>query len=486
MPAIVEKYSSETRAALCDTIAYRIGNLLQKGLSELMQKKPNFVVILTDDQGYQDIGCFGSPLIKTPNLDRMAGEGTRFTSFYTQPICGPSRAALMTGCYPLRVAERDNIKNVHPVLHSNEITMAELLKPHGYATAMIGKWDLAGHAPRVTDILQQDLLPHCRGFDMHFGTPASNDRWARTALLENGRVLEDPIDLTQSTTRRYADKAIAFMRKHKSEPFFVYLAPNMPHIELHAGRDFVGRSARGLYGDVIEELDHAVGMIINELHALDLARETYLIFASDNGPWLCKGSHGGSSDPLRSGKLSTWEGGPRVPCIMWAPGRIPEGKVCHEIATSMDILPTFAELAGVKTPDDRVIDGRSILHLLQGRYGEADPKKNYFYYIRSHLQAVRREQWKLILARPEDPVWLAPFSPNTHIAPWDDIGVEKPMLYDLGKDIAETRDVADTYPRVVGELLDLAEEARQDIGDYDRKGAGARFFDDAPPRPDIV
>ncbi|MFW5728262.1 MAG: sulfatase [Spirochaetota bacterium] len=451
-----------------------------------MSRVPNYIIILTDDQGYADVGCYGSRLIRTPNLDRLAATGMCFTDFYAQPICGPSRAALMTGCYPLRVAERGNVKHIHPVLHEQEITLAEYLKPLGYATAMIGKWDLAGHQSRVTEELQMDLLPHHRGFDLYFGTPASNDRWERTALLENGDVVEDPIRLDRSTTARYADRAVAFIEQHAAEPFFLYLAPNMPHVELHAGEEFEGRSRRGLYGDVVEELDHAIGRIVETVVRLGIAYDTCIVFASDNGPWLQEGSNGGTAYPLRSGKVSTWEGGPRVPCIMWAPGRIPEGEVCREIATTMDLVPTFASLSGFDLPTDRAIDGQDIGCLLRGQFDAADRDRSYFYYLRTHLQAVRRGKWKLILPRPEEPLWLKPFAPNTHIAKWDDIGVERPILYDIVHDIGEHRDVADEHPQIVESLLALANEARADIGDYDRVGGGARFFDGNERRPDAA
>lgn len=453
-------------------------------------RPPNFLIVFTDDQGYNDLGCQGSPLIRTPRLDRMAAEGMRFTSFYAQPICGPSRAALMTGCYPMRVAQRGNLKHLHPVLHADEITIAEVLRPRGYATAMIGKWDLAGHTNRA---FQRDLLPGHQGFDMHFGTPTSNDNWGGTVLLRDGRVIEDPIRQEETTTKRYTDEAIRFMRKNRSQPFFVYLAHSMPHTALHAGDDFRGKSRRGLYGDVIEEIDHNVGRLLDELESLELVEQTYVLFTSDNGPWLIKNrdkaqgslpeDHGGSAAPLRSGKVSTWEGGVRVPCIAWAPGRVPAGSVCDKLASTLDVLPTLAALAGAEPPSDRVIDGRDIRHLLGGRFQEADPDRVYYYYFLTHLQAVRQGRWKLHLPRPERPPWLGPFAANNHIAPADDVGFERPVLYDLDADIAESTDVAAEHPEVVARLLALAEEARKDIGDHDRVGRNMRFFDPATPRP---
>ncbi len=453
------------------------------------ERPPNFVVFFVDDLGYNDVGCFGSKTIKTPHIDRLAAEGMKFTSFYAQPICGPSRAAIMTGSYPMRVAERNNDKNIHPILHAEEITIAEVLKPLGYASAMIGKWDLARHANRN---YFEDLLPRGQGFDMHFGTPSSNDSNTKTVLLRDGKVIENPAQ--QATlTKRYGDEALTFIRKNQAKPFFIYLATNMPHTALHASGDFVGKSKRGLYGDTVEEIDFNIGRVVELLRELKLVENTYVLFTSDNGPWLIKNSehrqgalpadHGGSALPLRSGKVSTWEGGVRVPTIFWAPGRIPAGKVCDKLAATVDVLPTFAALAGTKPPADRVLDGEDIAHLLQGDFERATPEKTYHYYFRTHLQAVRQGRWKLHLPRPENPPWLKPFSPNRHIAPADDIGFENPLLYDLDADIGETTNVAAMHPDVVARLLHVAEAARTDIGDYDRIGKNQRFFDERPRRP---
>lgn len=454
---------------------------------------PNFVIIFADDLGYGDVSCFGSKAIRTPNLDRMAAEGMRFTSFYAQPVCGPSRAAIMTGCYPLRVAERSNVKNIHPILHEREITIAELLRPLGYATAMIGKWDLAKHTNRGFHV---DLLPQGQGFDSHFGTPSSNDNWARTVLLRDGKVVEDPIRQDVTTTERYADEAIAFIKHNKKQPFFVYLCPNMPHTALHVSDRFRGKSERGLYGDVIEEMDFHVGRVLDTLRSEQLAERTYVLFTSDNGPWLIKNrghrqgigaeDHGGSASPLRSGKVSTWEGGVRVPCVFWSPGQIPASGTCDELASTLDVLPTIAALAGTKVPDDRTIDGEDIRHLLAGESDQVNQDKVFCYYFLTHLQAVRHGKWKLHLPRPERPPWLRPFTPNRHIHPSDDIGIARPMLFDLESDVSETTDLADKQPQIVKRLLAIAEAAREDIGDYNRIGKGARFFDDGPRRPNAA
>lgn len=456
-------------------------------LSFAAERPPNLVIIFTDDQGYQDVGCFGSPDIRTPRLDRMAEEGMRFTSFYAQPICGPSRAALMTGCYPLRVAERGNIKNVHPVLHSDEITIAEILKTRDYATACFGKWDLAKHAQEG---FFMDLFPTRQGFDYFYGTPTSNDRVAN--LYRNEELIEPKSDMS-TLTRRYTDEAIGFMRKNKDRPFFVYLPHTMPHTRLDASAEFKGRSKRGLYGDVIEEIDFNVGRILDAINEMGVADNTYVLFTSDNGPWLIKNKdhadghlpadHGGSAGPLRSGKVSAFDGGVRVPTILWSPGRVPAGEMCDKLASTLDILPTFAALAGAEPPKDRVIDGEDIRHLFQGQFDQANPDKAFFYYLRVHLQAVRQGNWKLHLPRDKEPIGAAPFSRNTHIAPADRIGFSAPFLVDLDNDIGETKNVAAKHPDVVKRMLVLAEKMREDLGDYDRVGKNMRFFDPIDPRP---
>ena len=450
--------------------------------------KPNFIIIFTDDQGYEDVGCFGSPGIRTPRLDAMAAEGMKFTSFYAQPICGPSRAALMTGCYPMRVAERGNVKQIHPVLHSDEITIAEVLKTRGYATACFGKWDLAKHAQTG---FFMDLFPTRQGFDYFYGTPTSNDRVAN--LYRNEELIEPETDMS-TLTRRYTDEAIGFIEKHSGEPFFVYIPHTMPHTRLDASPQFKGKSKRGLYGDVIEEIDFNVGRILDAINELELADKTYVLFTSDNGPWLIKnkdhadgrlpGDHGGSAGPLRSGKVSTFEGGVRVPTILWGPGRVPAGKTCDKLASTLDLLPTFASMAGAEVPDDRVVDGEDITHLFHGQFEKANPDKAYFYYLRVHLQAVRQGNWKLHLPREKEPVGAAPFSNNTHIAPADRVGFNKPFLVDLMNDLGETTNVAAQNPEVAERLLGLAEVMREDLGDYDRVGTNMRFFDPLDSRPE--
>ncbi len=451
-------------------------------------EKPNIILIFIDDQGYQDLGCFGSPNIKTPNIDRMADEGMRFTDFYAQTVCGPSRAALMTGSYPLRVATEKNRVDVHPYLHSSEVTIAEVVKEAGYATAAFGKWDLAGHT-QDRKRYSLALLPTKQGFDYFFGTPTSND--SRVNLIRNDTVIEEETDMSQ-LTKRYTDEAIGFIKRSKEKPFFVYLAHTMPHIRLEVSEPFKGKSEGGIYGDVIEELDWNVGRIFKTLKEEGLDQSTYVFYMSDNGPWYLGRSeghlkrigpnaeaHGGSAYPLRGAKTSVWEGGLRVPCIMWAPGKIPEGAVSGEIASTMDMLPTIATIAGGEVPTDRVIDGRDLSRIIHGVAEEGRPAKEFYYYQRTQLRALRVGRWKLHLPSVADKKW------GHYSKAEDDIDIESPMLFDLNTDVAETTDVSARHPEIVAELLERAEHAREDIGDFDRIGKNARFFDSDPKRPDI-
>ncbi len=424
--------------------------LSERGWCE--ERPPNFVVIFTDDQGYQDIGCFGSPLIKTPHLDRMASEGVRFTSFYSaNSVCSPSRAALLTGCYPTRVGIPGVLFPRHTVgLNSEEITLAELLKEKNYATVCIGKWHL-GHKP--------DFLPTRHGFDSYFGIPYSNDMTidpsaeiASEAVLREGvtleqirtekpkknwvplmrdeQVIEYPVD--QSTlTKRYTDEAINFITKNSEKPFFLYLPHTMPHIPLFVSEEFRGKSDRGLYGDTIEEIDASTGRILETIKSLGIDEHTLVIYTSDNGPWKLKNDHGGHADPLRGYKFSTYEGGMRVPCIMRWPGKIPAGVSCDEIAATIDLLPTLSFLAGVDVPSDRVIDGQDISKLMRAPETNESPHTAYFYYRGKNLQAVRQGDWKLRREKR---------------------GVE---LFNLHTDLSETTNVANQHPELVNELLEL-------------------------------
>ena len=413
------------------------------------RENPNVVLIFTDDQGYQDLGCFGSPNIKTPNVDRMAEEGMKFTDFYVAaPVCSPSRAALLTGCYPIRTGVTGVLFPGHKngLIHEKK-TLAEILKDCGYATACIGKWHLGTGARAVGGLPDHaEFMPTRRGFDFYYGIPYSNDMHP-TPLIRNLETLEEPAK--QATlTKRYTEQAVRFIRENKDRPFFLYLPHTMPHVPLAASERFRGKSERGLYGDVIEELDWSTGEILKTLRDLGLDEKTLVIYTSDNGPWLGKGKHGGSAKPLRDGKFHTWEGGFRMPCVMRWPGRIPAGKVCKEMALSMDLAPTIAALAGADLPEDYDMDGASILPLMEDRSGAKTPHEAFFYYRGKRLEAVRAGKWKLILyqgAQKGQP--------------------KKPLqLYDLRADISESRNLADDHPDVVNRLTALAVAGHKRLG----------------------
>lgn len=438
-------------------------------------ESPNFIILLADDQGYQDLGCYGSPDIKTPRIDQMAREGIRFTNFYAQPVCGPSRKAILSGCYPLRTASSslEERKTPHPRLESSEITIAEILKAEGYATAAYGKWDIDGRFKFASD----ELLPNHQGFDYYYGAPDDGMK----KFMENGKRIK-PIS-PELRTRTYTDKAISFIKENRDQPFFAYVAYHMPHVELAASKEFKGKSAGGLYGDVIEELDYNVGRILDTLVEEGLDQNTYVIFASDNGPWYLGNSprhikkygssenadkQGGSALPLRGDKTTSWDGGFRVPSIMWAPGRIPAGQVSSEIATTLDILPTFTKLAGGTVPTDRVIDGHDISPILHGVPGAVSPTEAFYYYVRDSLHAVRVGQWKLHVPHEQDRFWERFYRDG------DFIEVTEPLLYNLDNDIGETTNVAAAHPEVVARLMKYIEFARKDIGDGDRIGENAR------------
>jgi len=448
-------------------------------------EKPNFIVILVDDLGYNDLSSYGSPHIETPNIDRMADEGIRFTNFYSQNVCGPSRAALLTGNYPIRVAEPGNRKNQHTVLHPREFTIGELLKQQGYATACIGKWHLAGRGEGRqgpgTGPYPAELMPNAQGFDYFFGTPAHNgytrkiESWM-TELQRNGQVLEREASM-DTITKRETEEALTFVRAHREKPFFLYLAYNMTHVVLGASPEFRGSSRRGLYGDSVREIDHGVGQLLETLKELDLDEKTLVVFTSDNGPWV-EGhlrEHGGSAFPLRGYKMTTWEGGARVPGIMRWPGKIRGGQVNGEIASTLDLFPTFAALAGTKVPDDRKLDGVDLSQFLLGR-SASSRQDTFFHYSWTFLQAVRKGDWKLVVPRPANPPWTSWYGRMID-------AVKEPQLYNLAADVSEMNDVAAQYPGKVTELTHLYQLARNELGDYNLVGSGARFFDPDPPLP---
>ena len=439
----------------------------------LEKRPPNVVVIFTDDQGYQDVGCFGAKGIRTPNLDRMAAEGMRFTDFYAaQAVCSASRAALLTGCYPNRIGILGALFPKSKIgIHSNEITIPMLLKSRGYATAMFGKWHL-GDSP--------EFLPTRHGFDEYYGLPYSNDmrpkhpntnfNFPPLPVIEADRVIATNPDQSR-LTGTYTDRAIRFIEAHRDTPFCLYVAHNMPHVPLYASERFRGRSQRGLYGDVIEEIDDSVGRILQTLRQRGLDQNTLVIFTSDNGPWLVYGDHGGSAGPLREGKGTSFDGGMREPCIAWWPGKIPAGTVCREVAGTIDVLPTIARITGAPLPADRVIDGRDLSPLLFGTRGARSPHEAFFFYWDRELQGVRSGPWKLHFPHsyPKPVVFGKEGLPGR--ATTQKIG---PALYHLESDPGETRDVAADHPAVVRRLEALAESCRDDLGDSRTGRVGRR------------
>ena len=424
--------------------------------------RPNIIIILTDDQGYGDLGCYGSPSIRTPNIDRMAAEGVRFTDFYSgAEVCTPSRTALLTGRYPLRSGMAGNRRVLFPNsaggLPPAEVTLAEALKARAYTTAHIGKWHLGIHA---------GSRPQDQGFDSTFGLPYSNDMDARpgitakdrfsahppadgwnVALQRNGEVMERPADQT-TLTKRYTEEALRVIAAANDKPFFIYLAHSMPHTPLFASPAFKGKSRRGIYGDVIEEIDWSTGEILAALRRAGLAENTFVFFTSDNGPWLTEGAQGGSAGPLREGKGSTWEGGMRVPGIAWMPGRV-RPAVTSEPASSLDLYPTALALAGAPSPTGVALDGLDLLPLLVGQ--RALPERPYFFYRGTELFACRLGEWK---AHFRTQSGYGQPQPDVHATP---------LLFRLPHDPSEKYDVAATHVDVLTRIASAVTAHRATI-----------------------
>lgn len=499
-------------------------------------RPPNVILIVADDLGYSDLGCYGSATIRTPNLDRLAREGTRFTSFYVaQAVCSASRAALMTGCYPNRVGMQGALNHTSKEgIHPDELLLPEMFKKHGYATAIHGKWHL-GTAPM--------FHPMKHGFDEFWGIPYSNDNskyhpslaaeMPPLPLYDDEKVQTDP-DQTQFT-RRITEKAVSFIRRNEKKPFFLYVPHVMPHVPIFASARFKGRSPNGLYADVVEELDWSVGMILAAVDQAHVAENTLVIFMSDNGPFLSYGNHAGKAAPLREGKLTSYEGGVRVPFITRWPGQVAAGKVNGELITAMDLLPTFTHLveavdgpvknaaapapnpepaliktgaAQPKAGEERLvestpdkapatpvlkIDGVDVTDILLGKEGAKGPHEAIAIYAGGELQAIRSGEWKLHFAHP----YITPHAtPGLDGKPsnWENMkpaaitqsGIEgiatrhgyqvaqQPLaLYNLKDDIGELTDLAATHPDVVARLQKLAEPFRQQLGDSLTKTAGS-------------
>jgi arylsulfatase A-like enzyme len=424
-------------------------------------EQPNFVIIFCDDLGYGDLASYGHPTIRTPNLDRMASQGMRFTDFYVAAsVCTPSRAALLTGRLPIRSGMCSDTRRVlfpdsAGGLPQSEWTLAEALKVEGYRSACIGKWHL-GHLPAH--------LPTRNGFDYYFGIPYSNDmdrteaappgaakslepkvEWWNVPLMRNEEVIERPAD-QHTITRRYTEEAVEFIRRNRARPFLLYLAHSMPHVPLFASDRFEGTSARGLYGDVVEEIDWSVGEVLAALQREGVAERTLVVFTSDNGPWLTQDLAGGSAGLLREGKGSTWEGGMRVPAIAWWPGRIQPGVVNASLLSTLDLLPTFVSMAGGRLPGDRVFDGVDVSRVMLE--GTGSPRRVMFYYRGTHLYAVRHDSYKAHYVTQSA---YGGDRPNRH---------EPPLLFHLGHDPSEKHDVASEHPDVLAGIAREVEAHR--------------------------
>jgi arylsulfatase A-like enzyme len=421
----------------------------------LAADKPNVVIIFIDDMGYGDIGPYGATKQKTPQLDRMAAEGMKLTSFYAAPVCSVSRAQLLTGCYGPRI----DVPGVYGPggargLNPKEITIAEHLKDLGYATLCVGKWHVGD---------QPEFLPTKQGFDGYFGIPYSNDMQRKSTatgeivspLLRDDKVAELLTDDQQGRiVERYTDEAVRFITANKDKPFFLYLPHTAIHTPIHPGEKFRGKSSNGRVGDWVEELDWSTGRVLDTLRELKLAENTLVVFTSDNGPWLVKGADSGSAGPLRGGKGSTWEGGVRVPTIAWWPGKIAPNTAVDAIAGTIDLLPTAVSVAGGTVPPQPVIDGRDLSPLLFGKTKDS-PRGVHYYFAGYNLQAVRKGPWKLAVA-PQNETMGRDALP--------DAATKEPRLYNLAQEIGEKTNLAAAHPEIVKELTALADAITAEIG----------------------
>jgi arylsulfatase A len=442
-------------------------------------ERPNLVLIFIDDLGYADIGPFGATRYATPNLDRLAAEGRRFTDFQvSSAVCSASRAALMTGCYHRRIGIAGALGPLaEHGIHHDEVTLSEICRQQGYATACIGKWHL-GHHPK--------FLPLQHGFDTYFGLPYSNDMWPfhpqfvnlpaesperkrnypSLPLIQDNRVVDADVTAEdqQMLTTWYTERAVAFIEQQRDQPFFLYVSHSMVHVPLHVSDRFRGRSGQGLFGDVMLEVDWSIGEIVAALDRRQLSGRTLVIFTSDNGPWLSYGHHAGSAAPLREGKGTMFEGGSRVPTIMRWPGQIPPGTTCDELASTIDILPTAAGLIGAALPD-HPIDGLNIAPLLFGGADVVSPHEAFVsYYADGELQAVRDRRWKLHFPHSYRTLGGRPGGRNGLPADYREATIGA-TLFDLKRDIGESRNVANEHPEIVQRLMEHAERVRHELGD---------------------
>jgi arylsulfatase A len=450
--------------------------LANVGCAAKNSRPPNIVIVFVDDMGYGDLTCYGSKGPPTPNIDRLAQQGIKFTDFYVaQAVCSASRAALLTGCYNIRVGIQGALgPNAKVGLNPSEFNLARVCKSKGYATAIFGKWHL-GHLPQ--------FMPWNQGFDQYAGLPYSNDMWPRhpetpkayppLPLYENQKVIETNPDMDK-LTGFYTDHAVRFIDEHRDKPFFLYVPHTMPHVPLGAGPNFKGKSGFGLYGDVVAELDWSLGQIAEALRRNNLEDNTLLIFSSDNGPWTTYGDHAGSAGPLREAKGTSFEGGVREPFIARWPAHIPAGEVCHEPAMTIDLLPTIAKLLNVDLSANKKIDGKDIWPLLSAPPGAKSPHDALFIYWQEHLEAVRSGQWKLHF--PHDYRETPKIRAHGGTPTKPGVGHIDLALFDLENDVGETTNVAAQHPDVVQRLGQLADEMRTDLGDSatKQKGTGRR------------
>lgn len=448
-----------TRTGLAACLAAVAGWLSMPVAPALADRPPNVVLVYADDLGYGDLGCYGSTRNVTPHLDRLAREGMRFTQFYSaQAVCSASRTALLTGRYPNRVGILGALgPKAEQGIADAEWTLGEVFKSRGYATAVFGKWHL-GHLPRY--------LPARHGFDEYFGLPYSNDmtavnrpEWPDLPLIDGERVSELNPD-QNLLTRRYAERAIAFIDRNRERPFFLYVPHTMPHVPLGVSAEFAGRTGRGAYADVLAEIDWSVGQILAALDEHGLADDTLVLFASDNGPWLVYGDHAGSAGGLREGKGTTFEGGVRVPCLARWPGHVPAGAECSEPSMTIDVLPTLAKIVGAETPTGVRHDGASMLPLLLGEPGAKGPHESLLFFWNRELQAVRSGAWKLHL--PHEYVSLVQAGAGGQRGKTENRRIEL-SLFDLASDPAETTNVANQHADVVARLRDFAEQAQAEL-----------------------
>ncbi|NNE91064.1 MAG: sulfatase [Verrucomicrobiales bacterium] len=433
-------------------------------------RPPNVVIIFTDDQGYEDVGVFGAKGFETPHLDQMAAEGRKFTRWYAaQPVCSASRTGLLTGCYPNRIGIHGALgPGSRHGIATSEMTLAEMFKQKEYATAIFGKWHLGDH---------EKFLPLQHGFDEYFGIPYSNDMWPlhptagdrfpHLPIFDgNDRLrIADAHDQRMLTTW-LTTKAVDFINRNKNNPFFLYVPHPQPHVPLYVSDRFAGKTERGIYGDVIAEIDWSVGEILNAIKTNGLDENTFVMFTSDNGPWLSYGTHGGSALPLREGKGTAWEGGVREPCIMRWPGKIPAGTETNTPGMNIDLLPTFAKVIDAELPD-HTIDGKDIWPIISGEKGAENPHEDgyWFYYKQNELHAVTRGKWKLYVPHGYRTMAGNPGGTDGTPNPYSAGKVEKPELYDLENDISETKNVATENPDVVLTMRAMAMKARADLGD---------------------